>query len=79
MLRGQVTLQWLNTKKKYPLYICNGTWLVGWSKNPLSSQTEKLMAATIFSNYLVLKHYKKSKNKKTFHPFKLSGNLRQKR
>ena len=29
----------------------------------LSSQTEKLMAATKFSDYLGLKHYKKQKNK----------------
>ena len=35
---------------------------VGWFKNPLSSQTEKLMAATKFSDYLGLNHYKKAKN-----------------
>jgi hypothetical protein len=34
---------------------------LGWFKNTLSSQTEKLMAATIFSDYLDLKHYKKAK------------------
>ena len=34
---------------------------LGWSKNPLSSQTEKLMAGTKFSDYLGLKHYKKAK------------------
>ena len=36
---------------------------IGWFKNPVSSQTEKLMAATNFSDYLGLKHYKKSKKK----------------
>ena len=39
---------------------------VGWSKNPLSSQTEKLMAATKFSEYLGLNHYKKAKKSKHF-------------
>ena len=38
------------------------TGLVGWCKNPVSSQTEKLMAATNFLD-LGLKHYKKAKNK----------------
>ena len=41
---------------------------LGWFKNPVSSQTKKLMAATKFSDYLGLKHYKKAK---TFHSFKL--------
>ena len=31
-------------------------------KNPVSSQTDKLMAGTKFSDYLGLKHYKKAKN-----------------
>jgi hypothetical protein len=44
---------------------------LGWFKNPLSSQTEKLMAATKFSDYLGLNHYKKAKKKKTFHSFKI--------
>ena len=35
---------------------------LGWFKNPVSSQTEKLMAATKFSDYLGLKHYKKIKH-----------------
>ena len=39
---------------------------VGWSKNPLSSQTEKLMAGTKFSDYLGLNHYKKAKKLKHF-------------
>ena len=45
-------------------------WVTGWSKNPVSSQTDKLMAGTKFSNYLGLKHYKKAK-KHTFQPFRL--------
>ena len=40
--------------------------LVGWFKNPLSSQTEKLMAGTKFSDYLGLNHYKKAKKLKHF-------------
>ena len=43
---------------------------LGWFKNPLSSQTEKLMAATKCSDYLGLKHYKKQKIK-TFQPFRV--------
>ena len=34
---------------------------VGWSKNPVSSQTDILMAGTKFSDYLGLNHYKKAK------------------
>ena len=41
-------------------------WIVGWSKNPLSSQIAKLMAGTKFSDYLGLKHYKKAKKIKHF-------------
>jgi hypothetical protein len=37
-----------------------------WSKNPVSSQTDKLIAATKFSDYLGLKHYKKAKKLKHF-------------
>ena len=40
-------------------------WL-GWFKKPTFSQTEKLMAATNFSDYLGLKHYKKAKKIKHF-------------
>ena len=40
--------------------------LVGWFKNPLSSQTEKLMAGTKFSDYLGLNHCKKAKKLKHF-------------
>ena len=39
---------------------------VGWFKNPVSSQTEKLMAGTKFSDYLGLNHYKKAKKLKNF-------------
>ena len=39
---------------------------VGWFKNPVSSQTEKLMAGTKFSDYLGLNHYKKAKKLKYF-------------
>ena len=42
---------------------------LGWFKNTLSSQTEKLMADINFSDYLGLKHYKKAKKNKAFHPF----------
>ena len=37
---------------------------VGWSKNPVSSQTDKLMAGTKFSDYLGTKYYKKAKKQK---------------
>ena len=40
--------------------------ILGWFKNTLSSQTEKLMAAINFSDYLGLKHYKKAKKIKHF-------------
>jgi len=43
-----------------------GLWKIGWFKNPLSSQTEKLMAGTKFSDYLGLNHYKKAKKFKNF-------------
>ena len=39
---------------------------LGWFKNPLSTQTEKLMAGTKFSDYLGLNHYKKAKQLKHF-------------
>ena len=35
--------------------------VIGCSKNPVSSQTDRLMAATNFSDYLGLNHYKKAK------------------
>ena len=39
---------------------------LGWFKNPVSSQTEKLMAGIKFSDYLGLNHYKKAKKLKHF-------------
>ena len=39
---------------------------LGWFKNPVSCQTDKLMADTKFSDYLCLKHYKKAKKIKHF-------------
>ena len=49
-------------------FICNELDLaVGWFKTPVSSQTDKLMAATKFSDYLGVKHYKKQKIKHFFH------------
>ena len=39
---------------------------LGWFKTPVSSQTEKLMAGTKFSDYLGLKHYKNAKKLKHF-------------
>ena len=44
---------------------------IGWFKNPVFFQTEKLMAGTKFSDYLGLNHYKKSKKIKIFHPFRV--------
>ena len=41
-------------------------WTLGWFKNQVSSQTEKLMAGTKFSDYLGLNHYKKAKKIKNF-------------
>ena len=42
--------------------VLSGQYKIGWFKNPVSSQTEKLMAATKFSDYLGLKKYEKGKN-----------------
>ena len=39
---------------------------LGWFKNPVSSQTEKLMVGTKFSDYLGLKHYRNAKKIKHF-------------
>ena len=44
--------------------VCTVT--LGWFKNPISSQTGKLMAGTKFSGYLGLNHYKKAKKLKHF-------------
>ena len=45
---------------------------LGGFKNLVSSQTEKLMAATKFSYYLGLKHYNKSEKIKHFIPLRLA-------
>ena len=42
------------------------TTTLGWFKNPVSCQTDRLMAGTKFSDYLGLKHYKKAKKIKHF-------------
>ena len=42
------------------------TFNLGWSKHSVSSQTDKLMAGTKFSEYLGLNHYKKAKKFKNF-------------
>ena len=47
-------------------YTINVLYILGWSKNPVSSQTEKLMAGTKFSDYLGLNYYKKAKKIKHF-------------
>ena len=46
---------------------------LGWLKNPVSSQTEKLMTATKFSDYLGLNHYKKAKKFKHFIHLRLAN------
>ena len=50
----------------FPITNLFTTCKLGWFKNTLSSQTEKLMAATNFSDYLDLKHYKKANKIKYF-------------
>ena len=46
---------------------------LGWSKNPLSSQTDKLMAGTKFSDYLGPNQYKKAKKLKHFIHLRLAN------
>ena len=46
---------------------------IGWSKNQVSSQTEKLMAGTKFSDYLGLNHYKIAKKLKHFIHLRLTN------
>ena len=46
--------------------VCERPPTLGWFKTPVSSQTDKLMAGTKFSNYLGLNHYKKVKKLKHF-------------
>ena len=47
--------------RRNPTSECTWAWSLGWSKNPVSSQTDILMAGTKFSDYLGLNHYKKAK------------------
>ena len=56
-----VTLGFSNSKRLLSLEPT-----LGWFKNPVSSQTEKFMAATKFTEYLGLNHYKKAKKLKHF-------------
>ena len=44
-----------------------------WFKNPVSSQTEKLMAGTKFSDHLGLNDYKKAKKLKHFIHLRLTN------
>ena len=46
---------------------------LGWFKTPVSFQTHKLMAATKFSDYLGLKHYKNAKKLKHFIHLRLAN------
>ena len=46
---------------------------LGWFKTPVSSQTQKMVAATKFSDYLGLKHYKKAKKLKHFIHLRLAN------
>ena len=46
---------------------------LGWFKNPVSSQTEKLMAGTKFSDYLGLKQYENAKKSKHFNHLRLAN------
>ena len=46
---------------------------VEWFKTPVSSQTQKLVAATKFSDYLGLNHYKKAKKLKHFIHLRLAN------
>ena len=46
---------------------------LGWSKNPVSSQTEKLMAGTKFSDYLGLKQYENAKKSKHFNHLRFAN------
>ena len=53
-------------KKTYTLTVMLLAGGLGWFKNPVSSQTEKLMAGTKFSDYLGLNHYRNAKKLKKF-------------
>ena len=44
---------------------------LGWSKNLISSETQKFVAVTTFSHYLGQKHYKKLKKLKNSCTFRV--------
>ena len=46
---------------------------LGWFRNPVSCQTDKLMAGTKFSDHLGLKHYKEAKKLKHFIHLRLAN------
>ena len=54
---------------KQPAILLSPLYCLGWFKSSVSCQTDGLTAGTKFSDYLGLKHYKKAKKNKTFHPF----------
>ena len=61
-----VPCQYVGNSQRY-------TYRVGWFKNPVSSQTDKLMTDTKFSDYLGLNHYKKAKKLKHFIHLRLTN------
>ena len=63
----------VNYKGLYIISYWKRLYVLGWFKNPVSSQTEKLMAATKFSDYLGLNHYKKAKKLKHFIHLRLAN------
>ena len=56
----------------YPCSIF-GNYALGWFRNPVSCQTDKLMAGTKFSDYLGQKPYKKAKKLKHFIHLRLTN------
>ena len=55
------------------LFVFYFSFTLGWSKTPVSSQTDKLMAGTKFSDYLGQNHYKKAKKSKHFIHLRLAN------
>ena len=69
IMKSIIVLAFLGLASTYPQERPNGkqiVWSLGWSKTPVSSQTDELMAGTKFSDYLGKKHYKKAKKLKHF-------------
>ena len=58
-----IARSWFGVSFNLHIIICC---TLGWFKNPVSCQTDKLMAGTKFSGYLGLKHYKKANKLKHF-------------